>query len=293
MKLLILYFSGTGNTDYVAHYLADRLADLPLDIELRSVEQQPAETIDDFDVLAVGFPVYECEAPRFLRSYLERLASGEGRGAFVFCTKGAAAGNAVRHNLRRLVQRGYVPLGGASIAMPGSDGLAFIRKDGWLARAALQKDYDRLKAADHLLRRMRKILSSLAEGEPVDSFRQPLPLSVPSVLFEWLWSTLYELFGSYLRIRFWADDRCTGCALCVRLCPVDNVQLHEQRPRFADRCILCMRCIHACPEEAVQIGRGTVDRFRWRGPKGDFKPQRLRPETARGAPSALATGDAL
>ena len=57
MKLLILYFSGTGNTDYVAHYLARQWANLPVEIELRSVEQQPAEAVTDFDVLAAGFPV--------------------------------------------------------------------------------------------------------------------------------------------------------------------------------------------------------------------------------------------
>jgi flavodoxin len=100
MKLIILYFSGTGNTDYVAHYLA-KLDHLPIEIELRSVERQPAEKLTDFDVLAVGFPVYECESPRSFRAYLERLAPGEGRGAFVFCTKGALAGNAVRHNWHR------------------------------------------------------------------------------------------------------------------------------------------------------------------------------------------------
>jgi hypothetical protein len=39
-----------------------------------------------------------------------------------------------------------------------------------------------------------------------------------------------------------------------------------------------MRCIHACPQEAIQIGKVTVDKFRWRGPNGDFKPLRLRAE---------------
>jgi hypothetical protein len=38
-----------------------------------------------------------------------------------------------------------------------------------------------------------------------------------------------------------------------------------------------MRCIHNCPEEAIQIGRATIDKYRWHGPKGDFKPLSLRP----------------
>jgi hypothetical protein len=38
-----------------------------------------------------------------------------------------------------------------------------------------------------------------------------------------------------------------------------------------------MRCIHGCPEQAIQIGKRTVGKFRWHGPKGQFKPPRLRP----------------
>ena len=62
MKLLFLYFSGTGNTDYVAHYLAERLDRAPVEVELRSIEWQPPEEVTDFDLLAFGFPVYAADS---------------------------------------------------------------------------------------------------------------------------------------------------------------------------------------------------------------------------------------
>ncbi len=278
MKLCFLYFSGTGNTDYLAHYLAGKLAHLPVEVELRSVERQPAETVDGFDVLAAGFPVYGCEAPPFFQAYLEQLASGQGRGAFAFCTMGAWAGNAVRRALQQLARRGYVPMGGGGELMPGSDGLAFVGKDSWMARAAQRKDFDRLKAADRLATRMVEVLSGLLDGAPVPGFRQLLPARLGGILFDRLWALLYDSIGRRLRSRFWADERCVGCGLCARICPVDNVELREEHSYFGERCMLCMRCIHACPQEAIQIGRATVDKFRWRGPKGRFKPLRLRPE---------------
>ena len=136
MKLLFLYFSGTGNTDYVAHYLARYLVRgriCPfIEIELRSIEWQLAEATTDFDVLAVGFPVYAGDAPELVQAYLARLPSGEGRGAFVFCTKGAFAGGAVRRSMRRLVDRDYMPLGGGSVLMPGADGLSMVSKNSWM-----------------------------------------------------------------------------------------------------------------------------------------------------------------
>jgi ferredoxin len=275
VKLVILYFSGTGNTDYVARYLArhlaPRLAGLSVEIELRSIDQQPAETLAEFDVLAVGFPVYACESPPFFQAYLARLAPGAGRGAFVFCTKGALAGNAVRRNLQRLAEQGYVPLGGAAVGMPGSDGLAMVGKDSWMARSALNKDYDHLKDADRLVKRMAEVLTRLTSGESVTACRQPLPWTVSGVLLDRVWALLYRLFADPFRTRLRADARCTGCGLCVRLCPVDNVELYDGHAHFADGCVLCLRCLHNCPQEAIQIGNMTVDKFRWHGPRGDFR----------------------
>jgi ferredoxin len=281
LKLTILYFSGTGNTDYVAHYLARRLAGLPVEIELRPMERQPAAALDGFDLLVAGFPVYACDAPGFFQAYLETLAPGEGRGAFAFCTKGVMAGNAVRRSLQRLADRGYVPLGGGSVAMPGSDGLAFIGKNSRMARSALQKDYDHLKAADQLADRMAEVLRGLAAGQPVERFENPLPLTTTGAILDPAWAYVYHRFGDYMRARFHADERCTSCGLCEQICSSGNISLHDGQPRFADRCVLCMRCIHTCPAEAIQIGRFTMDRFRWHGPKGDFDPLKLLPEGGR------------
>lgn len=281
MRLLFLYFSGTGNTDYVTRYLARKLVDAPVEVELRSMEHQLAEHVRDFDVLAAGFPVYACDSPGFFRAYLSRLPPGEGRGAFAYCTKGAFAGRAVARSLQRLARKGYAPLAGGSVTMPGTDGLAFLPKNSRMARMAQEKDYDHLKDADRLADQMATVLSNLQAGHSVETLGLPLPPRSSVPLSDRLWAFLYEAIGDYARARLRADERCAGCGLCVQLCPVDNVDLRDGRSHFGDHCPLCMRCIHACPQEAIQIGRATVDKFRWRGPKGDFKPLRLRPEWKR------------
>ncbi len=278
MRLLFLYFSGTGNTDYVAYYLARKLGSAGCAIEVRSLEWQPAEAVANFDLLAIGFPVYAADAPEFVQEALARLPSGVGRGAFVFCTKGAYAGRAVQHNLQRLADRGYVPLGGGSVLMPGTDGLSMVAKDSWLARKALEKEYDRLKDADRLADEMATTVQALQDGRPVEALRRPLPRHMLGELSDRTWAALYRASERYCRSRLHADERCAGCGLCARLCPVENVELRDGRPAFADRCVLCLRCLHACPQEAIQIAKFTVDKFRWRGPKGEFQPLHMRPD---------------
>jgi len=278
MRLLFLYFSGTGNTDYVAHYLAQRLlAKALVEVELRSIEWQPAKEVTHFDLLAFGFPVYAGDSPRFVQDYLEQLPPGAGRGAFVFCTKGAYAASAVRLNLQRLAARGYTPLYGGDVIMPGTDGLSMISKNSWMARKALQKDYKQLKDANRLANRVGSLLAELADGRPLETLRMRLPAELKLAASDRLWAFLYRSTENWARARLRADEQCEGCGLCARICPVDNVAVCDGHAQFDDHCVLCLRCLHACPQEAIQIGKLTAGKFRWRGPDGSFKPLRLRP----------------
>jgi ferredoxin len=279
MRLLILYFSGTGNTDYVAHYVAERLARPGVDVMVRPIEAQAPGELPGHDLLVAGFPVYACDAPGLFQEYVASLPPGEGRGAFAFCTKGAYAGNAVTRNLARLAARGYRPLGGAAIGMPGTDGLSMVGKHSWLARTALEKDYDHLDAADALVEEIAMAVDAAlaaSSRRPVAGEQDTARLRSEPGLADRMWAWAYRVSERWALDRFHADASCSGCGLCVRICPTANIELQDGCAFFGDACALCLRCLHACPEEAIQIGRLTVGKFRWKGPKGDYRPPRLR-----------------
>jgi NAD-dependent dihydropyrimidine dehydrogenase PreA subunit len=276
MKLMILFFSGTGNTDYVARYIAAGLTDQNIRTEVQSIEQMPADRVSDFDLLVLGFPVYACEAPRLFLEYIEHLEAGAQRGVFVYCTKGAFSGNAVTKVLRRMEQRGYVSFGGASVGMPGSDALSFVGQNSWMARAARNKDYDHLKQADALRTRVMDAIQQLAAGRPTGQLRNAPKARLTGIILGWFVYKLYQWLERRLRQHFWVDDRCSVCGYCVDICPTGNIRIVAEHPNFGNRCQLCLRCIHRCPQQAIQIGKHTVGKFRWQGPKGLFDPLQFR-----------------
>lgn len=47
-------------------------------------------------------------------------------------------------------------------------------------------------------------------------------------------------------------DDCTGCGMCARVCPANNIDLVNKRPEFQHRCEMCFACDEWCPQSAIQ-----------------------------------------
>ena len=106
---MVLYFSGTGNTEYIAKLIADGLGDECVDLfeRIRNNDKSPLYSEKIYVICA---PIYVCEMPLFLMKYLKSIKfNGNNKAYFVF-TSGGYCGSAkvqaklfsIRKNLKCL-----------------------------------------------------------------------------------------------------------------------------------------------------------------------------------------------
>ena len=54
------------------------------------------------------------------------------------------------------------------------------------------------------------------------------------------------------------SNACTGCVLCVRICPMENLVIKNSKATAGSRCTMCYRCISSCPQQAITLLGNTV-----------------------------------
>ncbi len=264
MRLLILYFSGTGNTHYIGKYMMEKLSP-EMEVQMTPVEAMAKILFETFDAMVFGFPVYAGGCPPFLEEKLKKIRIKEPIVSFTYCTRAIFSGDALRVTGGLLRDAGFVPRGTLEIKMPVTDGLAFMGKESKTVKKIEGLDFTKMPEVDAFIEDIR---FKLSEKKQADSGLSSSPMKV---LIGKTMGALYGGFENSLRTKFHADENCILCGKCERVCPMHNIKV-DDRVHFGDSCVLCMRCIHQCPKEAVQIGKHTAGKFRWDGPDGSFKP---------------------
>jgi NAD-dependent dihydropyrimidine dehydrogenase PreA subunit len=53
------------------------------------------------------------------------------------------------------------------------------------------------------------------------------------------------------------ESKCTGCGICVDICPLDVFRMDEKRNiaiiKYPDDCMTCFKCELECPSNAIYV----------------------------------------
>jgi len=60
-------------------------------------------------------------------------------------------------------------------------------------------------------------------------------------------------------LAFISNEKCDGCGICKKICPVDNIEIVDNKPSWSNHCEGCFACFHWCPKEAIQFGNTNMN----------------------------------
>jgi flavodoxin len=104
MKKTIYYFSGTGNSLYVAKKIQEQLRDAEL-IQITSKEQDRRPSIAS-DVLGFVFPVYAWGPPKLVEEFIKTAQFNAPDYLFAVATNAGGPGNTLKYTEKLFKKKG-------------------------------------------------------------------------------------------------------------------------------------------------------------------------------------------
>ena len=244
---MVLYFSGTGNSRYLARRIAEGL-EMPLyDLNACIKAGDPAPVQTGRDVVLVT-PTYAWRIPRVVSEWLGKTALTGAERIWFVMDCGSEIGNAAKYNRQLAAQKQLQYMGTAQIIMPENYIAMFDAPQAEEARrivAKAQPDIDRSIAA-------------VREGRP---FPPPHDRLYDRFMSGPVNPIFYACFVK--SSAFTVSEACTGCGRCARRCPTNSITLRDGRPVWGKGCTHCMACICYCPTSAIEYGKKSLGKPRY------------------------------
>ena len=244
---MILYFSGTGNSKYVAKRIADALGDeiLNLNDRIKSGDTSPVETGERVIIVT---PTYAWRIPRVVRDWLLKTELRGAKQVWFVMTCGSEIGNADKYNRELCAEKAISCMGTAQIVMPENYIAMFSAPQADEAREIVAKAEPNIDC----------VIASIQSNQPFAPTRNDLYdrfMSGPvNPIF-------YKFFVK--ANAFTASGACIGCGQCVNRCPMNNVAIKDGKPVWGKACTHCMACICYCPVSAIEYGKKSVGQPRY------------------------------
>ena len=247
MKVVICYFSGTGNTAKVVEKYRENLVEHGASVETYAMEQLLADalpeeflhTLNDADLLGIGYPVHAFNAPSIVLKFVKSLPKAANKKrAFIVSTSGEPLrlNNISSLKTQTLLRRhNYTVTNEYRYVMPYN---IMFRHNDTMA-------YRMWHVAQNLI--------PMDVEELIEGKERKLKGVVCGNFVAWVMRC--EHWGGRLNGRHYkVDENCVHCQKCINICPTKNITIKDGKMKFGNKCLMCQRCVQLCPKDAIKMG---------------------------------------
>lgn len=248
---MILYFSGTGNSEYAAKKIGTEIGDEVVNLFPKIRCRDFSEMHSDSPWVII-VPTYAWRIPRIVQEWFENTSLIGNKNVYFVLTCAGSAGNAGKYLEKLCSIKKLSYMGCREIKMP----------ENYIAMFSSPTEEEALEIIRQAERTMDEIALIIKNKEPFSrptmTFWDKMNSGIVNAIF-------YPAFVHAK--KFYATDACISCGKCVDVCPLNNIRLENKKPKWGKNCTHCMACICRCPSEAIEYGKHSEGLTRYTCPK--------------------------
>ena len=245
---MILCFSGTGNSRYIARRIAEALQDetINLNEKIKANDNSPIPVKRNMVVVT---PTYAWRIPQIVYDWLSETEFIGAERIWFVMDCGGEIGNAAKYNHRLAMQKNLNDMGTAQILMP----------ENYIAMF----DAPQVAEAEKIVKKAEPDIENVITRIKAE---QVFPAPRNNLYDRFMSGPVNPIFYRFFvkASAFRASDACIGCGQCVKRCPMNNISLNSGKPVWGKECTHCMACICYCPAKAIEYGKKSIGKPRYR-----------------------------
>ena len=244
---MILCFSGTGNSRYIAERIAEALQDeiVDLNAKIKAADYAPIQAGGDIVLVT---PTYAWRIPQIVSVWLTKTELLSAKRIWFVMDCGSEIGNAAKFNRVLAEEKRLQYKGTAQIVMP----------ENYIAMFSAPQ-------ADEARKIVAKAEPSIERAIAAIQSNQPFAPTRNNLYDRFMSGPVNPIFYKFFvkANAFTASSACIGCGQCVKSCPMNNVAIKDGKPFWGRNCTHCMACICYCPVSAIEYGKKSVGQPRY------------------------------
>lgn len=252
---MIFYFSGTGNSKWLAKQVSLAQGEKLVFIPTALKNSEYSFSLKEGEKIGFIFPIYSWGPPPIVLDFIQRLnlLGYHKHYLFFVCSCGDDIGLAKEVFEREINAKGWSCNAGFSLIMPNN----YVLFPGFDVDS---KDLEHKKLTD-VISELENVNKAISASQSIFNCKKG---SFPFIKTR----IIYPLFVRYgiEPKKFFVTDACISCKRCENACPMDNIQMVDGKPVWGKNCTSCLACYHICPKQAVQYGKITVKKGQYFNP---------------------------